>query len=91
MISAILAAMILAAGSETAAQAPVPATPPTPAVASAAEAPAKDKVVCRNETTLGSRLPKKVCRSAQADAEARQRNREGLEQLQRGARGPAGN
>jgi len=87
MIIAFLAAAALMADSTTAMQvASTPASTPAAAAAAApnakpAQADAK-RVICRNEPTLGTRLPTKKCRTVASMAERQQEDRANLEKLQ---------
>lgn len=88
MIIALMAATLLMAESATALQV-APAAPAASVEAPAATAPgarpAKAKgqtLICRNEPTLGTRLPTKRCRTAADIAEQQRDSRSTLEKLQ---------
>jgi hypothetical protein len=90
MIIAFLAATALLAEATPAA---APAVEPAPAASPAAvKAPVADPnaKVCRNEATLGSRLPTKVCYS-KADAARNEQRRSAVEQMKSQIRGPSSN
>ncbi len=86
ILSAMLAATIMLA--DTTPAAATAATTPAPAVSAApakAPAPAKaaaksdgDQVVCKTETVLGSRFPKKSCYSTKDYAQRLQEDRANL-------------
>jgi hypothetical protein len=86
MMIALLAATVLMADSAAALQAAPAAAAPTPAATATPNAkPAQadgNKLVCRNEPTLGSRLPTKKCSTAAEIAQRRLEDRANLEKLQ---------
>ncbi|WP_309605899.1 hypothetical protein [Phenylobacterium sp.] len=80
MISAILAAFVLLAGS-------TPAAPPAPAPALTAPTKAKaaddpNALVCKSEPVLGSRLATKRCRTVADIAQRKLDDRAALERVQ---------
>ena len=90
MILALLAATVLMADSTTAMQAaPAVSSPATQGAAATAPDNAKPKkqantgLICRNEPTLGTRLPTKKCRTAEQIAQQRQEDQANLDKMQR--------
>jgi hypothetical protein len=78
MIVALLAATVLMADATT--------TPPAApaAQAQAAKKPEGEKMVCKSEQVIGSRLPIKKCRTAEQAAQEKQDAREQLDRAQGG-------
>jgi hypothetical protein len=89
MFVALLAATALMAGSAAAAPAEptaAPATQAAPAAADPKSQPKKsggNKLVCRSEAVLGSRLPVKRCRTTEAIAQERAEDQRNLDKIQR--------
>jgi len=90
MIIALLAATVLMADSTSALQtAPATAGAPAQATAVAAEQKAKAKkpaanaLICRNEPSLGTRLPTKKCRTAEQIAQQKIEDQQNLDKMQR--------
>ena len=89
MIFALLAATVLMADSTTALQAASATTNTPQAAAPAVEPNAKPKkqanngLICRNEPTLGTRLPTKKCRTAEQIAEQQREDQQALDKMQR--------
>jgi hypothetical protein len=90
MIIALLAATVLMADSTPAMQAAPTTTAAPNAQATSATAPenAKPKkegsaLICRNEPTLGTRLPTKKCRTAEQIAQQRLEDQADLDKMQR--------
>jgi hypothetical protein len=82
MISAMFAAAMLLADASAAA-APQATATPTEAAQPAKTKADKDEMVCRYDSTLGTRLPKKVCTRV-GDAEQKSReDRDNLDRMQR--------
>jgi invasion protein IalB len=83
MISAILAAATLLASGPTATGASTAAASPT-APAPADKAKAKgDEVICRSEQVLGTRFPKRVCRTRASIEAQRESDRAEISKIQR--------
>jgi len=75
--------LMLAFAAPTLAQTPAPPTAQTQPAAPAAKENPLDKVVCRTEETLGSRLKKhKVCATLREWQEQEQENRDAVELYQ---------
>jgi hypothetical protein len=79
-------ALILAT-SASAAEPPPPAASVVPAAAKPPATAAKEKLICVTEQVVGSRLPKRVCRTA-AQAEARRDAAERTGQIIKDMGGP---
>ena len=87
MIAALSLALALLAPAPAAQQTPdaPPAASPPPKTAAEAE---KDPLICRYETPIGTRLPKRVCANRSVREEAERLSRDAAEQVQRNSRGP---
>jgi len=91
MLVALLAATVLMADSTTAMQAaPASSGPTTQGAAATTPEGAKpktetadNKLICRNEPVLGSRLPTKRCRTASEAAQQRLDDQAALDRMQR--------
>ena len=89
MLSAMAAAAMLLLAEPAAAPAPAPVAAPGASVSPATvTAPNKagtieaDKLICKNEPVMGSRMTKKVCYSAAEHAMQQQDQRMNLERMQ---------
>jgi hypothetical protein len=82
MIVALLASVVLLAEAAPAAQ---PAEPDRPPV-SGKQKLAKQGMICRNESVIGSKLPRRVCLTPEEDARRRQQDRELTEYMQHSTR-----
>ena len=76
MLAALSIAVLLAQGT--------PAAEP----AAKAAAPAKDPIVCRSETPIGSRLPQKTCMLKSERDRLKRESRKRLEDIQTSSHGP---
>jgi|GEM_PF-4201829 len=97
MISAILAAALLAAADpsvDPAKSAPVAAAPvavsDTATPTKAKKGGNKDELFCRNEAPMGTRIPKKRCYNAQEFKMRQLDERRALDRIQADARAPVG-
>jgi hypothetical protein len=82
MIVALLASVALLAEAVPAAQPTEPAAPPV----SGKQKLSKKGMICRNESVIGSKLPRRVCLTPEQDAERRQQDRELTEYMQHSTR-----
>lgn len=85
MFIALLAATVLMADSTSAMQAaPAAANPPQAAEPNAKpKKQANNAMICRNEPTLGTRLPTKKCRTAEQIAAQQLEDQQNLDKMQR--------
>jgi hypothetical protein len=88
MILSMLAAVVLMADATTAFDPAASAAAPSLPAAAADAKPAKEKLICRNEANLGTRLPTKKCRTAAQMEAQKAEDRAALEQQQRMTPGP---
>jgi hypothetical protein len=83
----MILALILAAATATASPAAPPAQPAQPGASAPDKKPAAEQMICRTETPIGTRFPKKVCHAA-SDIEVRGRtDRQDIEAAQKGYSG----
>lgn len=93
MISALFVVLFQTAAGQPAAPPAVPAAPAAATATAPAETDSeqqarlaalqeRQKLVCRNEVVLGSRMPKRVCRSAAEEAAATDDSRAWIDRAQ---------
>lgn len=90
---ALLFALALAAPAASDIAPPQASAAPTPTAPSGAATPTKaadDPLVCRSETPIGSKLPKRTCiRKSERDRQKRE-SQDALQLIQRRSDGPSG-